>query len=124
MWLVEKQTILTKDNMLRRKWQGDPSFYFCSAPELVDHLFFECPTAKVIWGVIAICFHQNSRPISYDQFWRWIPSALPGGEKLYMLGLSAICWAIWKCRNKTCFEKKMIKNPSAILFSACSLTRY
>jgi hypothetical protein len=77
MWLVEQQAILTKDNMLRRKWQGDPLCYFCNAPETVDHLFFECPTAKVICGVIAICFHQNSRPKAYDQFWRWILSALP-----------------------------------------------
>jgi hypothetical protein len=41
-----------------------------------------------------------------------------------MFGLSAICWAIWKCRNNICFEKKKIKNPSVILFFAYSLMRY
>jgi hypothetical protein len=41
-----------------------------------------------------------------------------------MFDLSAICWAIWKCQNRICFEKKVIKNPSVILFSACSLMRY
>jgi hypothetical protein len=65
---------------------GDPSCYFCNAPETVDHLFFECPTAKVICGVIAICFHQNSRPKAYDQFWRWILRALLGVK-------SSICLA-------------------------------
>jgi hypothetical protein len=41
-----------------------------------------------------------------------------------MLGLFAICWATWKCQNSICFEKKAIKNPNVILFSACSYIRY
>jgi hypothetical protein len=28
MWLVEKKAILTKDNMPRTKWQGDPGCFF------------------------------------------------------------------------------------------------
>jgi hypothetical protein len=54
----------------------------------------------------------------------WIKSALPGGEHVYMLGVAAICWAIWKVRNKTCFEKKWIKNPAEINYSACSFLHY
>jgi hypothetical protein len=56
MWLVEQKAILTKDNMIKRQWQGDPSCYLYSAPETMDHLFFGCPIAKVIWGGLAICF--------------------------------------------------------------------
>jgi hypothetical protein len=106
MWLIEQGAILTKDNMLRRNWHEDPSCYFCKLPESMDHLFFECPVAKVIWGTVAICLAQDNRPNSYRQFWQWIPKALPSGEKFHMFGVSAICWAIWKCRNKVCFEKK------------------
>jgi hypothetical protein len=68
MWLLEKKAILTKDNMVKRKWQGVPDYYFCGAPEDCDHLMFLCPIARVVWGVIAICFHQKTRPVSYDQF--------------------------------------------------------
>jgi hypothetical protein len=124
MWLVEQGAILTKDNMLRRNWHGDPSCYFCSLPETMDHLFFECPVAKVVWGIIAMCLAQDDRPISYRQFWQWIPKALSGGEKFHMFGLLAICWAIWKSRNKACFEKKIIKNPCEILLSAYANMRY
>jgi hypothetical protein len=45
-----------------RKWQGDTGCYFCGMPENCDHLLFECPIAKVIWGVIVICFQQKTRP--------------------------------------------------------------
>jgi hypothetical protein len=102
MWLIEQNTILTKDNMVKRRWPGDPGCYFCGYPESSDHLFFSCPMAKVVWGVVAICFQQKDRPRNYEQFWNWIKKALPGGEEVSMLGLAAI----WKARNKACFEKK------------------
>jgi hypothetical protein len=85
---------------------------------------FSCPVAKVIWGIVAICFGQQDRPSSYEQYWMWIKKALPGGEQVFMLGLAAICWAIWKARNKTCFEKKLIRDPCDIMFSACSFIHY
>jgi hypothetical protein len=68
MWLVAKRAILTKDNMIIRKWQGDPGCYFYGAGENVDHFLFQCPVAKVVWGIIAMCFHQRVRPIFYEQF--------------------------------------------------------
>jgi hypothetical protein len=77
MWLVEQQAIVTKDNMVKRRWQGDPRCVFCGAFETPDHLLFTCPIAKVVWGVVAICFHQRTRPSSCDQFWLWIDNALP-----------------------------------------------
>jgi hypothetical protein len=48
MWLVEQNSILTKDNMLKRNWQGDLCYYFCDNPENMNHLLFECPIAKVV----------------------------------------------------------------------------
>jgi hypothetical protein len=116
MWLVEQKAILTKDSMIRRNWNGDPGCYFCGCLETTDHLLFECPVAKVVWGVIALCFQQNNMPSNYEQFWAWIPKALPGGDHVYMIGLSAICWATWKARNVACFEKKMLKSPFDIIF--------
>jgi hypothetical protein len=84
----------------------------------------ECPIAKVIWGVLAICLHQNTRPTCYEHFWPWITKALPGGEKVYMLGLTTIFWAIWEARNRVCFIKKFINNPFEVIFSACAFMWY
>jgi hypothetical protein len=108
MWMVAQKAILTKDNMIARDWQGGPGCYFCGKLETVDHLLFSCPIAKVVWDLIALSFHQRTR----------------GGDKFYMLGLAAVCWAIWLARNKLCFEKKNIKNPAELVFSAGMLMRY
>jgi len=32
--------------------------------------------------------------------------------------------AIWKCRNKACFDSKLIKHPAEISYHACSFMMY
>lgn len=56
MWLMTNDAILTKDNVIKRKWQGDPSCFFREDGENISHLFFQCPIAEVIWTVVAKCF--------------------------------------------------------------------
>jgi hypothetical protein len=118
MWLIAQKAVLTKDNMIRKNWQGDPNCYFCGSIEIVEHLLFNCPIAMVVWGVVALSIHQKYMPTSYEQSDPWIKKALPGGEVVHMFGLAAICWSIWKARNMACFEKKLIKNPNEVIFSA------
>jgi hypothetical protein len=46
-------------------------------------------------------------------------------ELLLYVGLfRAICWAIWKSRNKACFEEKCIQDPTSIVCYACMLMGY
>lgn len=40
MWLLTKNAILTKDNLIKRKWKGNPDCYFCNNVENMSHLFF------------------------------------------------------------------------------------
>jgi hypothetical protein len=49
---------------------------------------------------------------------------LPGGNNVYMLCVAAICWATWKARNKTCFDKKYVNNLDEIVYSTSALMRY
>ena len=124
MWLYENKAILTKENLLRRNWQGDPSCYFCPNDENMNHLFFTCPIAKVIWGIIAITLGANNIPENLDQYKIWIEHWLPGGRPVYTFCVAAVCWAIWKRRNAVCFEKKSLRNPAEILLYACALMTY
>jgi len=49
---------------------------------------------------------------------------LPGGVFVYHFIFAAITWAIWKCRNKACFDSKLIKHPVEIIHHACSFMSY
>jgi hypothetical protein len=47
-----------------------------------------------------------------------------GGGDMCMFGLSAICRATWKTRNKICFGKIHIRSVCEIIFYAIALMRY
>jgi hypothetical protein len=51
-------------------------------------------------------------------------NALPGGENVHMLGLAAVCWAIWKAQNRVCFNRKPLKHVSEIVFFALAFMNY
>ena len=53
MWLVENNAILIKDNMLKRHWVGSPTCHFYFENETIEHLFFQCPVAKITWESLA-----------------------------------------------------------------------
>jgi len=82
MWLKINDAILTKANLIKRKWKGDPACYFCDNHESISHLFFQCHVAKTIWAVVAKCFGANTVPRNLDQCWRWVAKWLPFGKKI------------------------------------------
>jgi hypothetical protein len=94
------------DNLLKRKWTGDPFCKFCFAHESILHLFFSCPAAKYIWSIVGTVVGAQTRPGSFAQFFWWMPQFSQASRNVQIASLTAICWAIWKSRNKTCFEKK------------------
>lgn len=103
MWLIHNNAILTRDNLIKRKWPGDASCVFCNDLESIDHIFFLCPVAKVIWGVIATSFGASIVPLSFSGYSTWINQVLASGDSVFMLGVAVICWAIWKTRNAVIF---------------------
>jgi hypothetical protein len=45
--------------------------------------------------------------------------------KFHLWGIFASCWAIWKARNKACFQGKIIKkNPIEIICHAGALMQH
>ena len=123
-WLLEKGAVLTKDNMIRRRWAGDPSCKFCDQPETINHLFFQCLVAKCIWALIGQCLGAKNTPRDCEQYKQWIRKWLPNGQAAYHFGFAAVCWAIWKCRNKTIFDAKLIRHPAEILLHSCASMNY
>ena len=56
MWLLHRKVILTKDNLIKRNWQGNQRCCFCDQHESIQHLFFECQFATNIWRIIHMAF--------------------------------------------------------------------
>lgn len=125
LWLVANEAIfLTKDNMLKRNWKGDPSCYFCHQPETMTHLLFTCSVAKVVWATIATCLGADNVPTSFQQSWKWCMKWIPKGKQFYAVDIAAVGWSIWKMRNKICFDGKKLHNPIDIVCHACALIKF
>ena len=88
MWLINQNAILTKDNLTKRKWQGDSRCKFCPEQESISHLFFDCPLAKFVWSIVALVMGAPCRPCSSDQFWSWV--------QIYMPGVGLFIWSVWR----------------------------
>ena len=123
-WLLEQKAVLTKDNLVKRKWVGDSTCVFCDQIETVDHLFFLCPMARCVWGMVGSCFGADNTPTNIGQYRLWVMNWLLDGQNVHHFGLAAVCWAIWKQRNKAVFENKLPRHPSEILVHACSFMMY
>lgn len=124
MWLLEQGAVLTKDNMRKRNWNGDPTCRFCANTETVEHLLFQCPITKVVWGIVAHSIGANNVPKNVTQYWIWIEKHFPEHKHMHAFGLAAICWATWKARNKACFDYKLIRHPAKIVCHACSFMNF
>jgi hypothetical protein len=124
LWLVANGAILTKDNMKKRQWPGEPTCYFCEQDETVNHLLFECSVAKSVWAIVATSVGASNIPRSFSQCWTWCECWIPNGKQYYMTGVAAICWSIWKMRNQVCFEGKKFLNPIGIICHAGALMKF
>lgn len=89
--------------------------------ETIAHLFFTYITSKIVWQWLPkLLVPLTPQPI-YSNFGFLIKKWLLNGEKF---GIAVICWAIWKTRNKACFEKKINTNPVETICYACGLMNY
>jgi hypothetical protein len=72
MWFLHRKVILTKDNLIKRNWNGNESCCFCDDKESIQHLFFECPLAKIIWRIIHMTFGLEPPKNVSNLFGNWL----------------------------------------------------
>jgi hypothetical protein len=51
---LEQDAILTKDSLIRRKWQGILNVICVMMESLLITYFLRCPMARVTWGIISL----------------------------------------------------------------------
>jgi hypothetical protein len=118
LWYLRRGVILTKDNLIKRRWKGDPRCSFCGLQESIQHLFFECRVARFVWNTLFITFNcQPPKSISH-MFGSWIRGFTPGLRNQIIVGIAAICWALWLNRNDAVFQNLVANSHLQVLFRA------
>jgi hypothetical protein len=105
MWFLYKKVILTKDNLAKLNWNGCKKCAFCDANESINHLFFDCPFAKLIWRTIQFTFNIPPPANVTNMFGNWLNGVDKRSKEQIRTGICALMWAIWNCRNDIVFNK-------------------
>jgi hypothetical protein len=71
LWQMMQNVVLTRDNLKKRNWGGNPTFSFCNQLEDRNHLFYSCSSARVMWGALGFVLGTNRCPSSFGQSWAW-----------------------------------------------------
>jgi hypothetical protein len=123
MWFLENSVLFTKEKLISRNWTCDNSCSFCPDFKSTNHLFFTCHTARSVRGRVAKCFNSDYVPNNLEQCWMWLNCNLYDAKEIGIIGAVAICWALWKARNKACFENTVINSPVEF-FLSCMCVNY
>jgi hypothetical protein len=119
MWFLHQKEILTKDNLSKRIWLGCNKCCFCDKEETVQHLFIQCPFARIIWQIVYLSFNI-SPPLSIaHMFGNWLNGTEKDEKANIRVGVCAVLMAIWHVRNdfifnKSCFPSFLRVIPLAI----------
>ena len=105
MWYLYKGVVLTKDNLVRRQWQGDKKCCFCSSDESIQHLLFDCHFAKFMWRIVQISFNLIPATSIHNFFSGWLEGLNRKLKSQILVGASAFGWALWLTRNNIVFDK-------------------
>jgi hypothetical protein len=109
LWYLQKGVILTKDNLARKNWRGSQKCVGCSSNETIKHPFIECPYAKMVWRIIFYATELTPPSSIRHMFGSWLSNQSSKVRNLIWVGVAAVCWAIWRCRNDIIFSQNQTK---------------
>lgn len=108
-------------SLKKRGWKGCEKCCVCGITESVNHIFFDCPIARMIWGFFREIFKWHDCPTSMKSLSEmWIHGKGPLATSLTLFIFAGFTWAIWNNRNKMAIEHKFPKSPSDIIYIALS----
>ena len=102
--LEDQLTFLPNDNWAKRNWNGSKQCSYCSAEEIFAHLFFDCDQARLVWRIIHTTFGIHRPRSITHMFGSWLFGIKRGHKNLLYMGVSALCWVFWLCRNDIVFD--------------------
>ena len=74
-----------------------------------------------MWTVAGVVLGVNHVPRDFpDLYDRWFSIFAGKDRTTIMLGVVAIFWAIWKTRNRSCFQRVRPKDPTNVVLYMCN----
>jgi hypothetical protein len=116
LWYLQRGLVLTKDNLAKKNWKGRQKYCECNSNETIKHLFLDCPYVRMVWTIIFYATGLTPpRSVSHI-FNSWLSDQSIKIRNLIWVGVAAVCWAIWRCRNDIIFNKARVNSILRVIF--------
>lgn len=86
LWFASQDRLQTGLNLKKKNWKGNAKCCLCGVLENMDHIFFRCHVARVIWFCFKEALGWERSPMSFQDF---LDNWLPLGSKNYHVKLFA-----------------------------------
>ena len=120
LWFLNRKEILTKDNLLKRRWVGCKKCVFCDENESVEHLFIKCSFARDIWRLVHFTFNVYPPTSIANLFGTWLNGIDKVTKARIRIGVATILCAIWNCRNDIVFNNTNSTHYLHVIHNVCS----
>ena len=84
--------------------------------ETIQHLFIDCPLTNTIWRIIFFATNLTQPRSIKHMFGAWLRNQNKRMRSLIWVGVAAICWAIWRCRNDVIFNELKTNSIMQVIF--------
>ena len=106
MWFLHRKVILTKDKLVKPNWHGNQKCCFCEQDESIQHLFFDCQFARIVWRLIHMSFSLAPSKTVTNLFGNWLKGISKLVPKNIRVGVYVVLWTVWNMRNDLVFNKQ------------------
>jgi hypothetical protein len=110
--------LLTRDNLIKRQWKGSKKCCFCDAEKSIEHLFLSCPLSKIVWRIVFSTYNIPPPTNIKNMFGNWLNGIDKETKSRIRIGVSALCWAIWRSRNNVVFNNANNSNFLQVIHMA------
>ena len=90
---------------------------------MIKHLFFDCPFARVLWRTVHIAFNITPPTSVNALFGTWLNGVEPDLARRIRVGVCALLWTIWTCRNDLVFNRTSRIHFLQVIFRAMAVIR-
>lgn len=110
VWLLHHNSIMTQDNLAHRGVTLDNKCVLCKKElESINHLFLNCNYTHKVWMAFMLDYGRDwvmCKDIKHMFLGQHIQGLTERARTLWKLLPFAVCWVIWRKRNKRIFEKQ------------------
>jgi hypothetical protein len=115
-WQLALNRLPTREALAHRRGPSDGRCALCGDTESASHLFFTCSLARFGWSVVRQMLGCRWSPSSFPQFFHILSTFAGRPRRFIWVLFAALCWSLWKVRNRHIFQAKVIRQPTDIIY--------